>query len=315
MIMNKHSNIYVAGHTGMVGSAILRLLKKEGYTNIVTKSSKDLNLIEQTAVFDFFRKSNIEYVFLCAAKVGGINANNTYRADFIYDNIMIEANIIKASQMFGVKKLLFLGSSCIYPKNSPQPIKEKYLLSSHLESTNEPYAIAKIAGIKMCESFNNQYNTNFISVMPTNLYGPNDNYDYKSSHVFPALIRKIHDAKINKQKFIEIWGTGEPYREFLYVDDLADACLFLMLNYDGNDIINIGTGTDIKIKDLALLMMKVIDYNIDIKFNTEMPDGTYRKLLDVSKLTKLGWKYKTYIETGIKLTYNNFIENQLYLEN
>jgi GDP-L-fucose synthase len=313
--MNKHSNIYVAGHTGMVGSAILRLLKKEGYTNIVTKSSKDLNLIEQTAVFDFFRKSNIEYVFLCAAKVGGINANNTYRADFIYDNIMIEANIIKASQMFGVKKLLFLGSSCIYPKNSPQPIKEKYLLSSHLESTNEPYAIAKIAGIKMCESFNNQYNTNFISVMPTNLYGPNDNYDYKSSHVFPALIRKIHDAKINKQKFIEIWGTGEPYREFLYVDDLADACLFLMLNYDGNDIINIGTGTDIKIKDLALLMMKVIDYNIDIKFNTEMPDGTYRKLLDVSKLTKLGWKYKTYIETGIKLTYNNFIENQLYLEN
>lgn len=315
MIMNKHSNIYVAGHTGMVGSAILRLLKKEGYTNIVTKSSKDLNLIEQTVVFDFFRKSNIEYVFLCAAKVGGINANNTYRADFIYDNIMIEANIIKASQMFGVKKLLFLGSSCIYPKNSPQPIKEEYLLSSHLESTNEPYAIAKIAGIKMCESFNNQYNTNFISVMPTNLYGPNDNYDYKSSHVFPALIRKIHDAKINKQKFIEIWGTGEPYREFLYVDDLADACLFLMLNYDGNDIINIGTGTDMKIKDLALLMMKVIDYNIDIKFNTEMPDGTYRKLLDVSKLTKLGWKYKTYIETGIKLTYNNFIENQLYLEN
>jgi GDP-L-fucose synthase len=313
--MNKHSNIYVAGHTGMVGSAILRLLKKEGYTNIVTKSSKDLNLIEQTAVFDFFRKSNIEYVFLCAAKVGGINANNTYRADFIYDNIMIEANIIKASQMFGVKKLLFLGSSCIYPKNSPQPIKEKYLLSSHLESTNEPYAIAKIAGIKMCESFNNQYNTNFISVMPTNLYGPNDNYDYKSSHVFPALIRKIHDAKINKQKFIEIWGTGEPYREFLYVDDLADACLFLMLNYHGNDIINIGTGTDMKIKDLALLMMKVIDYNIDIKFNTEMPDGTYRKLLDVSKLTKLGWKYKTHIETGIKLTYNNFIENQLYLEN
>jgi GDP-L-fucose synthase len=313
--MNKHSNIYVAGHTGMVGSAILRLLKKEGYTNIVTKSSKDLNLIEQTAVFDFFRKSNIEYVFLCAAKVGGINANNTYRADFIYDNIMIEANIIKASQMFGVKKLLFLGSSCIYPKKSPQPIKEEYLLSSHLEPTNEPYAIAKIAGIKMCESFNNQYNTNFISVMPTNLYGPNDNYDYKSSHVFPALIRKIHDAKINKQKFIEIWGTGEPYREFLYVDDLADACLFLMLNYDGNDIINIGTGTDIKIKDLALLMMKVIEYNIDIKFNTEMPDGTYRKLLDVSKLTKLGWQYKTHIETGIKLTYNNFIENQLYLEN
>jgi GDP-L-fucose synthase len=216
--------------------------------------------------------------------------------------------------MFGVKKLLFLGSSCIYPKNSPQPIKEEYLLSSHLEPTNEPYAIAKIAGIKMCESFNNQYNTNFISVMPTNLYGPNDNYDYKSSHVFPALLRKIHDAKINKQKFIEIWGTGEPYREFLYVDDLAEACLFLMLNYDGNDIVNIGTGTDIKIKDLALLMMKIIDYNIDIKFNIEMPDGTYRKLLDVSRLSNLGWTYKTDIETGIKLTYNDFIENQLLLK-
>lgn len=314
--MNKDSKIYIAGHTGMVGSAILRLLKKEGYTNIVTKSSKDLNLIEQTSVFEFFRKSNIEYVFLCAAKVGGINANNTYRADFIYDNIMIEANIVKASQMFGVKKLLFLGSSCIYPKNSPQPIKEEYLLSSHLEPTNEPYAIAKIAGIKMCESFNNQYNTNFISVMPTNLYGQSDNYDYKSSHVFPALLRKIHDAKINKQEFIEIWGTGEPYREFLYVDDLANACLFLMLNYDGNDIINIGTGTDIKIKDLAFLMMKVIDYNIDIKFNTEMPDGTYRKLLDVSRLSNLGWSYKTDLETGIKLTYNDFIENQsVYVKN
>jgi GDP-L-fucose synthase len=314
--MNKQSKIYIAGHTGMVGSAILRLLKKEGYINIVTKSSKDLNLIDQTAVFEFFRKSNIEYVFLCAAKVGGINANNTYRADFIYDNIMIEANVIKASQMFGIKKLLFLGSSCIYPKNAPHPIKEEYLLSSHLEPTNEPYAIAKIAGIKMCESFNNQYNTNFISVMPTNLYGTNDNYDYKSSHVFPALLRKIYDAKINKQKFIEIWGTGEPYREFLYVDDLANACLFLMLNYDGNDILNIGTGTDIKIKDLALLMMRVINYNIDIKFNTEMPDGTYRKLLDVSRLSNLGWTYKTDLETGIKLTYNDFIENQsVYVKN
>lgn len=314
--MNKHSNIYVAGHKGMVGSAILRLLKKEGYANIVTKSSKDLNLIEQTAVFDFFRKSNIEYVFLCAAKVGGINANNTYRADFIYDNIMIEANIIKASQMFGVKKLLFLGSSCIYPKNSPQPIKEEYLLSSQLEPTNEPYAIAKIAGIKMCESFNKQYNTNFISVMPTNLYGLFDNYDYKSSHVFPALLRKIHDAKINKQKFIEIWGSGEPYREFLFVEDLADASLFLMNHYNGSHPINIGTGIDLKIKDLAKLMMKVIGYECDLIFNSEMPDGTPRKLLDVSKINNLGWHFTTDLESGIKITYQDFLDNyQIYSKN
>jgi GDP-L-fucose synthase len=313
MDMNKNSKIYIAGHTGMVGSAILRRLKKEGYTNIIYKSSKDLDLRNQKEVSDFFQNSSIEYVFLCAAKVGGINANNSMRADFIYDNIMIQSNIIKSSFDNNIKKLLFLGSSCIYPKSPPQPIKEEYLLSSYLESTNEPYAIAKIAGIKMCESFNNQYGTNYISVMPTNLYGPNDNYDYKTSHVFPAILRKIHDAKVNKSKSIELWGSGEPYREFLFVDDLVDACLFLMNNYNQNEIINIGTGVDLKIKDLAKLMMKTIGYECDLLLNSKMPDGTPRKLLDVSKINRLGWHSTTDLELGIKLTYQDFVENyQIY---
>lgn len=311
--MDKNSKIYIAGHTGMVGSAILRRLKKQGYTNIIYRSSKDLDLRSQKEVSEFFKNNSIDYVFLCAAKVGGINANNSMRADFIYDNIMIQSNVIKSSYDFGVKKLLFLGSSCIYPKNPPQPIKEEYLLSSYLEPTNEPYAIAKIAGIKMCESFNRQYNTNFISVMPTNLYGPNDNYDYKSSHVFPALLRKIHDAKVNSSKSIEIWGSGEPYREFLFVEDLADASLFLMNHYNGSDPINIGTGIDLKIKDLAKLMMKVIGYECDLILNSEMPDGTPRKLLDVSKINNLGWHFTTDLESGIKITYQDFLDNyQIY---
>jgi GDP-L-fucose synthase len=311
--MDKNSKIYIAGHTGMVGSAILRRLKKQGYTNIIYRSSKDLDLRSQKEVSEFFKNNSIDYVFLCAAKVGGINANNSMRADFIYDNIMIQSNVIKSSYDFGVKKLLFLGSSCIYPKNPPQPIKEEYLLSSYLEPTNEPYAIAKIAGIKMCESFNKQYNTNFISVMPTNLYGPNDNYDYKSSHVFPALLRKIHDAKVNSSKSIEIWGSGEPYREFLFVEDLADASLFLMNHYNGSDPINIGTGIDLKIKDLAKLMMKVIGYECDLILNSEMPDGTPRKLLDVSKINNLGWHFTTDLESGIKITYQDFLDNyQIY---
>jgi len=311
--MDKNSKIYIAGHTGMVGSAILRRLEKQGYTNIIYRSSKDLDLRSQKEVSEFFKNNSIDYVFLCAAKVGGINANNSMRADFIYDNIMIQSNVIKSSYDFGVKKLLFLGSSCIYPKNPPQPIKEEYLLSSYLEPTNEPYAIAKIAGIKMCESFNRQYNTNFISVMPTNLYGPNDNYDYKSSHVFPALLRKIHDAKVNSSKSIEIWGSGEPYREFLFVEDLADASLFLMNHYNGSDPINIGTGIDLKIKDLAKLMMKVIGYECDLILNSEMPDGTPRKLLDVSKINNLGWHFTTDLESGIKITYQDFLDNyQIY---
>lgn len=311
--MDKNSRIYIAGHTGMVGSAILRRLEKQGYTNIIYRSSKDLDLRSQKEVSEFFKNNSIDYVFLCAAKVGGINANNSMRADFIYDNIMIQSNVIKSSYDFGVKKLLFLGSSCIYPKNPPQPIKEEYLLSSYLEPTNEPYAIAKIAGIKMCESFNKQYNTNFISVMPTNLYGPNDNYDYKSSHVFPALLRKIHDAKVNSSKSIEIWGSGEPYREFLFVEDLADASLFLMNHYSGSDPINIGTGIDLKIKDLAKLMMKVIGYECGLILNSEMPDGTPRKLLDVSKINNLGWHFTTDLESGIKITYQDFLDNyQIY---
>jgi GDP-L-fucose synthase len=311
--MDKNSRIYIAGHTGMVGSAILRRLEKQGYTNIIYRSSKDLDLRSQKEVSEFFKNNSIDYVFLCAAKVGGINANNSMRADFIYDNIMIQSNVIKSSYDFGVKKLLFLGSSCIYPKNPPQPIKEEYLLSSYLEPTNEPYAIAKIAGIKMCESFNKQYNTNFISTMPTNLYGPNDNYDYKSSHVFPALLRKVHDAKVNSSKSIEIWGSGEPYREFLFVEDLADASLFLMDHYNGSDPINIGTGIDLKIKDLAKLMMKVIGYECDLILNSEMPDGTPRKLLDVSKINNLGWHFTTDLESGIKITYQDFLDNyQIY---
>lgn len=306
--MNLDSKIYIAGHNGMVGSAIQRKLTELGYTNIITSSRKELNLINQLAVQSFFSSEKPEYVFLCAAKVGGIKANNEYKADFIYDNLMIQSNIISSAKHFGVKKLLFLGSSCIYPKFSQQPIKEEYLLTGELEPTNDAYAIAKIAGIKMCQSFNQQYGTNFISVMPTNLYGYNDNYDLNSSHVLPAMIRKFHEAKINKAYHVEIWGDGTPMREFLFVDDLAEACVYLMNNYNDSEIVNIGTGEDITIKDLAYLVKEVVGFKGNILFNTQMPNGTPRKLLDVSKLTNLGWKYKTSLREGIEKTYIDYVK-------
>lgn len=308
--MKKDSKIYVAGHNGMVGSAIVRRLKELGYTNIITADRNRLNLLNQMHVQSFFSNELPEYVFLCAAKVGGIKANNEMKGDFIYENLMIQSNIIKYSKDFNVKKLLFLGSSCIYPKLSPQPIKEEYLLSGYLETTNDAYSIAKIAGIKMCQSFNQQYGTNFISVMPTNLYGPNDNYDLTTSHVFPALIRKFHEAKINNTDVV-VWGSGNPKREFLYVDDLADACIFLMNNYDESDIVNIGTGEDISIRDISYLIMETIGKKCDIIFDTTQPDGTLRKLLDVSKLHDLGWKHKTSLQEGIKLAYNDFLNKNL----
>lgn len=307
--MNLDSKIYIAGHNGMVGSAIKRKLTELGYTNIITSSRKELNLTNQLAVQSFFSSEKPEYVFLCAAKVGGIKANNEYKADFIYENLMIQSNIISSAKEFGVKKLLFLGSSCIYPKFSQQPIKEEYLLTGELEPTNDAYAIAKIAGIKMCQSYNQQYGTNFISVMPTNLYGYNDNYDLNSSHVLPAMIRKFHEAKMNKAYHVEIWGDGTPMREFLFVDDLAEACVYLMNNYNDSGIVNIGTGEDITIKDLAYLVKEVVGFKGNILFNTQMPNGTPRKLLDVSKLTNLGWKYKTSLREGIKKTYIDYIEN------
>jgi len=308
--VKKDSKIYVAGHNGMVGSAIVRRLKELGYTNIITADRNRLNLLNQMHVQSFFSNELPEYVFLCAAKVGGIKANNEMKGDFIYENLMIQSNIIKYSKDFNVKKLLFLGSSCIYPKLSPQPIKEEYLLSGYLETTNDAYSIAKIAGIKMCQSFNQQYGTNFISVMPTNLYGPNDNYDLTTSHVFPALIRKFHEAKINNTDVV-VWGSGNPKREFLYVDDLADACIFLMNNYDESDIVNIGTGEDISIRDISYLIMETIGSKCDIIFDTTQPDGTLRKLLDVSKLHDLGWKHKTSLKDGIKLAYNDFLNKNL----
>jgi GDP-L-fucose synthase len=306
--MNKESRIYVAGHKGMVGSAIVRKLTELGYTNIITADRNKLNLINQMNVQSFFANEMPEYVFLCAAKVGGIKANNEMKGDFIYENLMIQSNIIKESQDFGVKKLLFLGSSCIYPKMSPQPIKEEYLLTGLLETTNDAYAIAKIAGIKMCQSFNQQYGTNYISVMPTNLYGYNDNYDLNNSHVLPAMIRKFHEAKINGLDKVEIWGTGTPMREFLYVDDLADACIYLMNNYNESDPVNVGTGKDISIKDLAYLVKDIVGFNGDIYFNTDMPDGTPRKLLDVSKLKEIGWEYKTSLRKGIEKTYADYVK-------
>lgn len=301
--MEKNSKIYIAGHRGMVGSAIIRRLQKDGFTNIVTRTSKELNLINQQAVADFFATEKPDFVFLAAAKVGGIVANNTYRAEFIYDNIMIQSNIIHSSYLNNVKKLLFLGSSCIYPKMAPQPLKEDYLLTGILESTNEPYAIAKIAGIKMCDAYRSQYGCNFIAVMPTNLYGPNDNYDLNNSHVLPALIRKFHTAKTQKLSSVEIWGTGTPMREFLHVDDLADACFSLMQNYNEPGLINIGVGEDISIKDLALLVKKIVNYEGELKFDTTKPDGTPRKLMDVSKLHSFGWKHKINLEDGISSVY------------
>ncbi|HTB07182.1 MAG TPA: GDP-L-fucose synthase [Bacteroidia bacterium] len=311
--MEKKAKIYVAGHRGMVGSAIMRRLKQLGYENIITKGSQELDLRNQQAVHDFFAEYKPEYVFLAAAKVGGIYANNTYRADFLYDNLVIEANIIHAAYSNKVKKLLFLGSSCIYPKMAPQPLKESYLLTGLLEYTNEPYAIAKIAGIKLCESYRLQYGCNFISVMPTNLYGPNDNYDLNNSHVLPALLRKFHSAKVDGKPTVEIWGSGSPMREFLHVDDLADASLFLMEKYNEAELVNIGTGTDISIKDLALLIMKTAEYKGELKFDASKPDGTPRKLLDVSKLHNLGWKHKISLEAGIKMVYKE-VEQMSFIE-
>ena len=304
--MDKSSKIYVAGHNGMVGSAIVRRLKKDGFENILTRSSRELDLRRQDEVEQFFYRERPDYVFLAAAKVGGILANNTYRGEFLYDNLMIEANVIEASRKYGVKKLLFLGSSCIYPKLAPQPLKEEYLLTGPLEPTNEPYAIAKIAGIKLCDAYRSQYGCNFISVMPTNLYGPNDNYDLKTSHVLPALLRKFHEAKIKGEKEVVMWGTGSPLREFLHVDDLADACLFLMQKYDEPGLVNIGTGKDISIKDLALLIKNIVGFEGEIVHDLSKPDGTPRKLLDVSKLNKLGWKAKIGLEEGIRRVYEDY---------
>ncbi|MDF2435926.1 MAG: NAD-dependent epimerase/dehydratase [Bacteroidota bacterium] len=301
--MNKDSRIYIAGHRGMVGSAIHRKLQEEGFSNFIFRSSKELDLRNQQAVADFFANEKPEYVFLAAAKVGGIVANNTYRADFIYENIMIQSNVIHHSYLNGVKKLLFLGSSCIYPKMAPQPLKEDYLLTGLLESTNEPYAIAKITGIKMCDSYRSQYGCNFISVMPTNLYGPNDNYDLNNSHVLPALIRKFHTAKKEGKPEVEIWGTGSPLREFLHADDLAAACVYLMKNYNEPGLVNIGVGHDISIKDLALLVKKIVGYEGELKFDISKPDGTPRKLMDVSKLHSFGWKHKIELEEGIASVY------------
>jgi GDP-L-fucose synthase len=306
--MELNDKIFVAGHRGMVGSAIVRKLTELGYKNIITIPKNKCNLIDQSEVDNFFNKQKPEYVFICAAKVGGIKANNEMKGDFIYENLMIQSNIIKASKDYNVKKLIFLGSSCIYPKMSPQPIKEEYLLTGQLEPTNDAYAIAKIAGIKMCQSFNQQYGTNYISVMPTNLYGPNDNYDLNNSHVLPAMIRKFHEAKLEGKDKVEIWGTGTPMREFLYVDDLADACVYLMLNYNDSEFVNIGTGVDITIKDLALTIKEVVGFRGDIYFNTDMPDGTPRKLLDVSKLKDLGWEYKTTLREGIEKTYKDYVK-------
>lgn len=307
--MELKSKIYVAGHRGLVGSAIVRCLKEKGYVNLVFRTSKELNLLDQKATAGFFEQEKPEYIFLAAAKVGGIAANKTKKADFIYENLQVQNNVIFNAHKSGVKKLLFLGSSCIYPKLCPQPIKEEYLMTGLLEETNDAYAIAKIAGIKMCQSFNEQYETNFISVMPTNLYGPNDNFDLESSHVLPAMIRKFHEAKTNNQKEVTIWGTGNPKREFLHVDDLADACVYLMNNYDASEIVNIGSGEDLSIQELAELVKKVVGFEGEIVNDKTKPDGTPRKLLDVSKLNGLGWKHKTQLEDGITMTYNWFLEN------
>lgn len=311
--MNPHAKIYIAGHKGLVGSAIMRRLESAGFTNLIFRTSAELDLCSQQAVESFFAAEKPQYVFLAAARVGGIYANNTYQADFIYSNLAIQTNVIHASYIFGVKKLLFLGSSCIYPKFAPQPLKEDYLLTGELEPTNEPYAIAKIAGIKMCKSYNRQYGTNYISVMPTNLYGINDNFDLNNSHVLPALIRKFHEAKMQNKPEVEIWGTGTPRREFLYVDDLADACVYLMQNYDFKEIgefVNIGTGIDLTVRELAQLIKTIVGYNGRLRFDTTKPDGTPQKLLDVSRLAALGWQAKTSLEEGIAATYRWYLEQK-----
>ena len=307
--LEKASKIFIAGHRGMVGSAIFRKLQKEGYSNLVFRTSSELDLRNQQAVTEFFAVEKPEYVFLAAAKVGGIIANNRYKADFLYENLAIQMNVIHQSYLNGVKKLMFLGSSCIYPKLASQPLKEEYLLTGLLEPTNEPYAIAKIAGIKMCEAYRQQYGCNFISVMPTNLYGYNDNYHPKNSHVLPALIRKFHEAMVNSSSEVIILGTGSPRREFLFSDDLANACFFLMHNYDDPGFINIGTGHDITIKELALLIQKVVGFEGELVFDTSQPDGTPRKLMDVSKLNSKGWHYLVELEQGIRLVYEDFKNN------
>lgn len=304
--MELHAKIYIAGHRGMVGSAILRNLQKKGYTNFVLKSSSELDLRNQQAVAQFFKEEKPDYVFLAAAKVGGIQANNVYRAEFLYDNLMIQNNVIHYAYTNGVKKLMFLGSSCIYPKLAPQPLKEEYLLSGYLEDTNEPYAIAKIAGIKMCENYRRQYQCDFVSVMPTNLYGPNDNYNLNNSHVMPALIRKFHEAKMSGSSYVEMWGTGKPLREFLHADDMADACVYLMQHYSGSEHVNIGTGTDLSIRELAEMIARIIGFEGEIRHDLSKPDGTPRKLMDVSKLHQLGWKHSIDLEQGIKQVYEDF---------
>ncbi len=305
-MIDKNAKFYIAGHRGMVGSAIVRRLQKDGYENIVTRTSKELNLTEQQAVRDFFAAEKPDVVVLAAAKVGGIHANNVYRAQFIYENLMIQNNVIHSAYENNVEKLLFLGSSCIYPKLAPQPMNEDCLLTSELEQTNEPYAIAKIAGIKMAENYRRQYGCNYISAMPTNLYGPNDNYDLNNSHVLPALLRKFHTAKENGDATVEVWGTGSPMREFLYVDDLADACYFLLQNYNEQEFVNIGTGVDCTIKELAETIKEVVGFEGDLVWNTDKPDGTPRKLMDVSRLEKLGWKHSVSLREGIEKTYAIF---------
>jgi GDP-L-fucose synthase len=304
--MNKDAKVYVAGHKGMVGSALVRKLQSQGFKNILTATSSEVDLTNQAVTKAFFQQHRPDYVFVAAAKVGGIHANNTYRADFLYQNLMIECNTIHSAFETGVKKLLFLGSTCIYPKMAPQPLKEEYLLSGYLEQTNEPYAIAKIAGIKLCESYRRQYGCDFISAMPTNLYGPNDNYDLNNSHVLPALIRKFHEAKINQRSEVVIWGSGTPMREFLHVDDLADGCYFLMENYSDEGLVNIGTGKDISIKELALLIKEITGYTGNLIWDSSKPDGTPRKLTDCSKIHGMGWKHKISLEEGIKSVYKQF---------
>lgn len=307
--MTPESKVYVAGHRGLVGSALLRQLQRRNYRHVITRSHAELNLIDQAAVREFMRQQQPDCVFVAAAKVGGIHANNTYPADFIYQNLMIEANLIHAAYECGVNKLLFLGSSCIYPKHAPQPMREEHLLSGELEPTNEPYAVAKIAGIKMCAAYNRQYGTNFMSVMPTNLYGPGDNYDLRNSHVIPALIRKMHEAKMAGRQTVEVWGTGRPRREFLYSDDLADACVYLMEHHDAaavGEFVNIGVGRDCTIAEVAELVARVVGFAGRLVFNTDQPDGTPRKLLDVSRLTALGWQAGTPLEDGLRQAYDDF---------
>lgn len=313
-MMEKDAKIYVAGHRGMVGSAIVRALEKQGYTNIIVRTHKELDLCRQQNVEDFFETEKPDYVFLAAAKVGGIIANSLALADFMYDNMILEMNVIHSAWKNGCKKLLFLGSSCIYPRMAPQPMPESCLLTSELEKTNEAYALAKISGLKYCEFLNKQYGTDYISAMPTNLYGPNDNYHPTHSHVLPALIRRFHEAKVNGLREVTCWGTGNPLREFLYVDDLADACLFLMDNYSGNETVNVGTGKELTIKKLTELTAKVIGYEGEIKWDTTKPDGTPRKLLDVSKLKNLGWEYKVELEEGIHMAYEDFLNNPMRAE-